>query len=319
MRVAAIIILAVALCAFESGCFLARRAGGTGGQSAPSPSGSGMSGPEAQRTLARAREKLYAAPAADCAAAVRLADTVILNCKVRRYVWEGHLVKASAFLAAGNTAIAEQAARVGVTTIIASDSGALSDGARTALKMLLPLYVESAAASGRHEEVIGLLGSWRAAIAARYAALKEPDAAGREAIEAEFDLLAQMLDQQMASRKPEARVQELVQQYTELFNARNSIGMAALFEPGSDPAKRMAEHGVAGLVGEPVEGLYLGSAVRVTIVPAADGDKDFVAQATCDLVVLSPAGRARVVRGVRFALAKAEAGDWRIRGIAGHP
>ncbi len=287
-----------------------------------------MSGPEARRLIARAREHLYAG--GDRKLVIQLADSVISRCVVPQYVRSGYLVKATAYQADNQNGQAARVGREGIQTIMTSQRGPLDDAALTALKMLLPVYVESAVASSGRSEVRAQLAKWQAELRARLEASEHPDRTAVESIDAEFGLLAEMVEQYVTSRGPASRIRKIVRRYVYLFNASNSESLAALFVPGARLERGAAERGRREVFLAPVDKLYLGSAVKVTISGDREADKatataltelpgGTAAVATCDLLATSHAGWARLVVGVQFKFVRDADGGWLIQDITRHP
>lgn len=275
-----------------------------------------MSGPEASRAIARARELLSARRAGNPDAAIRLADGVIANCDVPRYVSEGFLLKAAAYRARNEHENAAAAARIGVHRILTSPRGRPDPAMFTALKMLLAAYVESAVVGNDREDVLPTLKGWKAELRALYEADNTAVAGEVEAVDETFDLLAEMAEQHIASRAPEVATQEVVRRYIRLFNARGKDDLGRLFAPEGAQAKLIAERGAGALLTGQVDQLGLGSAIKVVL---SDGKPARTAVATCDLIAVSNAGWASVVRGVTFSLERADDSSWLIREIVGLP
>ena len=298
------VLLMLGLCACGAGCLPSW----WGGRQHKVAQKVTMSAPEARRTIARARARLYSETAADYDLAVRLADSVINTCNTPRYVWEGFFVKATAYQAAGDAGRAQRAAHEGIQTILISGRGALRHDALTALKMLLPVYVECAIAGPAREQGLKALRLWKDELHHRLGKARAPDPAAAEAINAEFELLEQMAEQYLGARKPESQVQGVVQQYIDHFNTKNTPGLAKLF------ARGLAQAGAWTL---PADHLYLGSAVKVEI--SDDNGPAKQATAVCDLLATSAAGWARVIPSVRFRFTKDASGQWLILEIVSPP
>jgi len=302
-----------ALCAVAAAGCLWGRGPGSGGRS----EATALSGPEAERLIARARENLYSGRPEGAVLAARLADSVINHCDVPRYVWEAFLVKGRVFQASKNHAAAWRAAREGIQTILTSGPGPLGDEALTALKMLLPVYVESAVLSRSREEAGKALRAWKAELDNRYARAAPSYREAADSIDAEFELLEEMTEQYTAARKPEAALRSLVHRYLRLFNSRNTQQLSALLAPASPLLPQVREGRLPGKTGEAAGQLFLASAIRVELGEAAEEPPS--AAVTCDLLATSAAGWAELVRDVRFHARRSRAGCWGIETIEGHP
>jgi len=310
-----VLTLATVALAGSPGCVLGWWQGGTTKQ----PASTAMSGPEAQLVLSRARKHLYADTKKGKKTAVRLADSVIRECAAPRYVWDAFLVKATAFSEAGEHAEAQQAAHEGVQAILAADPAPLDGDSLTAMKTLLPVYVECCAGTGAHKEAAAALDGWKKEILARYAnAAEHRD--HREAINLEFKLLQEMIEQSVASRQPESQVKSLVLAYVRLYNTDNLTTLAGLFGPENGRPPVVAR--VVASKKRPGSGtkrLYFASAVRVE-VPTTSQEVSFLsAEAVCDMLAASSSGWARVVTGVRFSFVRDDDGRWLIKDVSGHP
>lgn len=270
---------------------------------------------EARRALTRARRHLYEKATPDPDLAVRLAGSVIANCPSRRYVWDAFLVQATAYQVAGRPKDAAAAARKGIENLLASHKAAPGDAAMTALRRLLPVYVENVVAEKGRREPLGRLRTWKQALLDLHANSKTRDPEAIASIHEHFTLLEQMAEQYISAREPESEVQKVIHRYIYFFNARDKNGLLGLLEKGSAATKRVTEKGVRALASENVDKMYFASAVTVTVPGKSAG----AATATCQILVLSPGGWARVIRGVRFAMTRDPGGRWRIQSMDGHP
>ena len=270
---------------------------------------------EARRALTRARRHLYEKATPDPDLAVRLADSVITNCSSRRYVWDAFLVQATAYQVAGRPKDAAAAARKGIENLLAGHKAAPGDAAMTALRRLLPVYVENVVAEKGRSEPLGRLRAWKQALLDLHASSKTPEPEAIASINEHFTLLEQMAEQYISARQPESEVRRIVHRYIYFFNARDKNGLLGLLAKGSAAAKRVAEKGVRALASETVDKMYFASAVTVTV----PGKSANAATASCEILVLSPGGWARVISGVRFAVTQGPGERWRIQNVDGHP
>jgi len=310
------LVLLSALCMSASGCIFARPRNGE-----PKSSMAGtMSGPEARRALARAHKYLYTDREHGAKRAIRLTDSVIHDCSVRRYVWRGFVLKATACAAAGNHTGAERTAREGIETIMAIHQGPLHGDAWTAVRMLLPMYVESSIGAEDHQSAVKTLQAWKTKLLARCSGGEKASREKQESIEAAFELLEEMVEQGVASRQPESRLKSLVLKYIQLYNSRDLAGASKLFVAKAGRPEHITR--LLARVNASAAGagrLYVVSAVTVDVaVPAAERST-LPAEAMCDLMATSPAGWARVIKGVRFTFTRDPAGTWLIKDIIGHP
>lgn len=310
-----VLALAAVALAGSPGCVLGWWQNGKAKQ----PASTAMSGPEAQLALSRARKHIYTDTKKGKKTAVRLADSVIRECAAPRYVWDAFLVKATAFLEAGERAEAQRAAHEGVQAILAADRAPLDGDSLTAIKMLLPVYVACCARRGAHKEAAAALEGWKKEVLARYGdAAEHRDR--REAINLEFKLLQEMIEQSVASRQPESQVKSLVLAYVHLYNTDNLTTLAELFGPESGRPPVVARV-VASKKrsGSGTKRLYFASAIRVE-VPTTSQEVSFLsAEAVCDVLAASSSGWARVVTGVRFSFVRDDDGRWLIKDVSGHP
>ncbi|MFH1731781.1 MAG: hypothetical protein ABIF82_09040 [Planctomycetota bacterium] len=279
-----------------------------------------ISGPEARRILAGAQKNLYTDREHGTEPAIRLADSVIHDCSVRRYVWRGFVLKATAYAAAGNHTGAERTAHEGIQTIMAIHQGPLDGDAWTAARMLLPMYVEGSIGAEDHRSAVTTLRAWRTELLARYRGGEKANREEKANIEGAFDLLEQMAEQGVASRQSESRLKLLVLKYIQLYNNGSLAGASALFvaEAGRpDHVTRLLARRNKSAAG--ADRLYIVSAVNVHVPAGAPPGVALSAEAVCDLMAASPAGWARVIKGVRFVFAGSPTGKWLIKDIIGHP
>ncbi len=197
-----------------------------------------------------------------------------------------------------------------------------NDRAVTTLKTLLMVYVESAVIAKGSEKALTCLKRWEGDVRGRFEASPHPDPLAAKAMTDVFALLEEMTEQHMASREAQSEVETVVQQYVHAFNARDAKRLVGLLAPDSGLARLARAKGVRALAGEDVAGLDLASAIKTSLGsgPAADMKKQPVsAAATCDLLVTSPTGWARVAPQVCFTLTRDGNGDWLIHTILRHP
>jgi len=283
----------------------------------PAAAGGGMTVLEARSALARAREALYGSRESDTDLAIRLAESVITHSDPERYPWlvgEAFFVEASACQAAGNHTNAARSARHGVDTILLASSGPPGRLALTSLKMLLPLYIESAAASREQEDPVQQVRLWKGEVLYRYKAARDAAPAEVAAVAEAFGLLEEMAEQHVLSREPETQIERAVCRWVAAFNARDAAGLLAVLAPNSRLARAVAAGGAGALATPSVHRIHLGSGVHVQVQSAGAA-----AVATCDLVGTSATGWATVVERVTFRCAKSPAGEWRIEDITGLP
>lgn len=279
-----------------------------------------ISGPEARRILARAHKRLYADPERGKEVAIRLADSVIRNCSAQRYVWHGFVLKATAYAATGDHAGARRTAREGIQAILTIDQGELDSGAWTAVMMMMPMYVESAAGAEDRQAAMTTLRAWKTELLARYSGGEKADREKTESIKVGFKLLEEMAEQGVASREPESRLKLLVLKYIQLYNNKNLDDASKLFVAEADRPEhigRLLARARASAAG--AGRLYIVSAVKVSVSAQTAQSSPLSAEAACDLMAASPAGWARVIKGVRFTFTRDPAGNWLIQDIIGHP
>lgn len=314
-RLLSLVVLS-ALCMNASGCIFGRS---RGGDRKSSMAGT-MSGPEARRILARAHKHLYTGREHGTELAIRLADSVIHDCSVRRYVWAGFVLKATAYAAAEDHMGAERTAREGIQTIMAIHQGPLHGDAWTAVRMLLPMYVESSVATENHRSAVKTLQAWKTELLARYRGGEKASREKKESIEAGFELLEEMVEQGVASRQPESRLKLLVLKYIQLYNNRNLAGASKLFVTKAGRPEHITRLLVRRNTSAAGAGrLYIVSAVKVRVLVPTPECSALSAEAVCDLMAASPAGWARVIKGVRFTFTRSPSGSWLIKDIIGHP
>jgi len=314
-RLLSLVVLS-ALCINASGCIFARS---RDGKRKSSMAGT-ISGPEARRILARAHKHLYTDREHGAELAIRLADSVIHDCSVRRYVWRGFVLKATAHAAAGDHTGAERTAHEGIQTIMAMHQGPLNGDAWTAVKMLLPMYVEGSLGAGDYQPAVKTLRAWKTELLARYRADGKASREKRANIEAGFELLEEMVEQGVASRQPESRLKLLVLKYIQLYNGRDLAGASKLFVAQAgrpENITRLLARRNTSAAG--ADRLYIVSAVKVSVSVPAPQCSALSAEALCDVMAASPAGWARVIKGVRFTFTRGPAGNWLIKDIIGHP
>ena len=185
----------------------------------------------------------------------------------------------------------------------------------TALKRLLVIYVEGAAATGQSPQARAYLAELQARILSRYAASPEH----AKPIHSVFATLAQMLDENADDTEAFAAVRRLVHQYVARFNSRDPKGLRALLLAGSPLAKRIGERGLLAVSGRQVNALYLAGALTVQLQDSRRaGEPPLTASATCDLLATSPAGWSTLNKGAQFLLIHSR-GRWYIQDIKGHP
>ncbi len=310
---ALVLALLVALSAASSGC--AWRWG-----AAKSQDVAAMSEPEAGSLLIRARKHLYEDTDKDRDTAVRLADSIILNCDTERYVWEAFVVKASAYVQGGwyNDALAT--AKQGVHAILTLDPGPLSGDSWTALRMLVPRYVDAFALADAHEEGMATLASWRKELLARHAGEGRWEQDRREAVENAFALLTDMAEQYAASEARGSSAKATVLEYVRVYNRAAPGDLPALFvsEDEWSPSVRRLLSVDPVQAGRPAR-LYLSGDVEVKLSLDSRHASALGAEATCDMICTSASGWARRFPGVRFVLVRGARGRWVIADIIGHP
>ncbi len=314
-RRTATLVLAAALLSCTS-CIPGRWLNGDDG----APASTVMSGPEAQQTLTRARELTYAGTKTGAARAVELASSIIQHCGERQYIWQAFFVKAVAFAGQENHANAKATAAEGIRAILTLCPNPLDDHAFRALKMLLPVYIESCALAGAHKEGSAALEKWRPAVLSRYPRDAADDQDPTLGIRQEFKLLQEMIEQYAASREPESRIKLLVLTYLRLHNTSDRHGLAALFgeQKGWTPETKR----IFASMRQPdaaAKHLYLVSAVKLSVPKETTAEPSLSGEAVCDIMATSSAGRAKLAADVRFFLVRDKNGAWRISDISGHP
>ena len=314
-RLLSLVILS-ALCMHASGCIFGR----SRDDERKSSMAGTISGPEAQRILAGAQQNLYTDREHGSELTIRLTDSVIHDCSVRRYVWRGFVLKATAYAVAGDNAGAKRTAHEGIQTILAIHQGPLNGDAWTAVRMLLPMYVESSIGAEGHQAAVTTLRAWKTELLAKYSGGEETNREKKANIEAAFDLLEQMAEQGAASRQSEGRLKLLVLQYVQLYNNESLAGASKLFAAKTGrPAHVTRLLARRNTFAAGASRLYIVSAVKVKVPAQAPQGSALSAEAVCDLMATSPAGRARVIKGVRFTFTKGPAGNWLINDIIGDP
>lgn len=316
VRRTAVLMLAATTLATCSGCVLSWCQAKKGGPSTTTE----MSGPEARRTLARARTLTYPGTAAGRTNAARLADSVIHHCGVHRYVWDAFLVKAVAAAEAGDYTNAQLAAAEGIRTILTLHPGPVDGDALRALKRLLPIYVESCAGAGAHKEGATALTNWRTVVLSRYAASPLAFRNQKESVRLEFNLLREMLEQYAAAREPESQIKSLVLAYIRHYNANKLHELAALFGDKQDwPPTVRRVFASKQRPDSAARRLYLASVVKVGVPTGTTSASSLSGEAVCDVMTTTAAGWARLTMRVRFSFVRDTNGKWLIDDINDHP
>ena len=299
-----------------TGCPFGWGQGKSGGKAATAE----LSGPEAQRILMLARKLSYEERTAKRDRAIRLADSVIRHCGVRRYAWEAFRVKAVALTEAKDHPKALATAAEGIRSILALDPAPLAGDSLRALKMLLPVYVENSARSDAHKEGATALEKWRTETLNRYPADLASFRDEREGLRLEFKLLREMIEEHAAARGPQSQIKSLVLTYLRLYNTNSQQELVALLgEKENWPAAIKSAFTSKQQPDSTTKHLYLVSAVKLEIVEETKPASPISGHAVCDIMATSSAGWATLVKGVRFSFVSDDGGAWRIKDIDGHP
>ena len=270
---------------------------------------------EARKHLINARRLLYQQDPIDPSRAIQLCKRVIDVSEVDEYIWDAYFIKTNALQIKGRTDRAAEVAAEGIEHVLISQIGPPTDGALAALNQLLPAYVQNAVAIQPRRVLLLRLDAWEAELAFLFR-LEEPvDEARYRAVQKEFEVFKQLVEEKVAEREPESRAREAVKQYIELFNAGELEKLLELGKDESPYLKTIESEGARGFASEGVTELHLAGAL-IILIDEVDLEK---AIAQCDLLAIGRRGYASLAREVRFELVQKPDGRWLIRNIVNHP